>query len=86
MDEKSPSNFYSLSTSDFLDGKIFDMKGETAQSVANGHKNVTDLEVYLVKGQSSFISSINLLLSTDYYNNITLLIDETKKILAYFFY
>lgn len=54
------------------------MKGETAQSVANGHNNVTDLEVYLVKGQSSFISSINSLLSTDYYN-ITLLIDETKK-------
>lgn len=61
------------------------MKGETAQSVANGHNNITDLKVYLVKGQSSFISSINLLLSTDYYNNITLLIDETKKILAYFF-
>lgn len=61
------------------------MKGETAQYVANGHNNVTDLKVYLVKGQSSFISSINLLLSTDYYNNITLLIDETKNILAYFF-
>lgn len=26
------------------------MKGETSKSVANGHNNVTDLEVYLVKG------------------------------------
>ncbi|XP_052679954.1 interferon-induced protein 44-like [Crassostrea angulata] len=33
----------------FFDGQRFDMKGETAQSVANGHNNVTDLEVYLVK-------------------------------------
>lgn len=49
VDEKSPSNFYSLSTSDFFDGQRFDMKGETAQSVANAHNNVTDLEVYLAK-------------------------------------
>lgn len=61
VDEKSPSNLYSLSTSDFFDEQRFDMKGETGQSVANGHNNVTDLENYLVKGQSSFISTINLL-------------------------
>lgn len=43
MDE---NNVYNLSTSNFFDGQRFDMKGETAQSVANGHNNVTDLEVY----------------------------------------
>eukprot|EP00105_Crassostrea_gigas_P002862 XP_011415533.1 PREDICTED: interferon-induced protein 44 [Crassostrea gigas] len=43
MDE---NNVYNFSTSNFFDGQRFDMKGETAQSVANGHNNVTDLEVY----------------------------------------
>lgn len=49
MDE---NNVYNLSTSNFFDGQRFDMKGETAQSVANGHNNVTDLEVYHATGWS----------------------------------
>ncbi|XP_034306896.2 interferon-induced protein 44 [Magallana gigas] len=48
--KKTEGGFYQLfSEYDFFDGQSFDMKGETAQSVANGHNNVTDLEVYLVK-------------------------------------
>lgn len=46
---KSADGHYQLNTSNYFDGQRFDMKGETAQSVANGHNNVTDLEVYLVK-------------------------------------
>eukprot|EP00105_Crassostrea_gigas_P002864 XP_011415537.1 PREDICTED: interferon-induced protein 44-like [Crassostrea gigas] len=49
---KPPSNYYNLNSSNFFDGQRFDMKGETAQSVANGHNNVTDLEVYQVKEAS----------------------------------
>ncbi|XP_056000063.1 interferon-induced protein 44-like [Ostrea edulis] len=41
--------YYSLSTDGLFDGDYYDMGGENAQSVANGHNNVTDLEVYLVK-------------------------------------
>ncbi|XP_052678095.1 interferon-induced protein 44-like [Crassostrea angulata] len=48
--KKTVGGFYQLySQQYFFDGQRFDMKGETAQSVANGHNNVTDLEVYLVK-------------------------------------
>nr|XP_034306895.1 interferon-induced protein 44 [Crassostrea gigas] len=46
---KSADGYYLLHNSSFFDGCGFDLKGETAQSVANGHNNVTDLEVYLVK-------------------------------------
>nr|XP_034306892.1 interferon-induced protein 44-like isoform X2 [Crassostrea gigas] len=47
---KPPSNYYKLDSYTLFDGQRFDMKGETVKSVANGHNNVTDLEVYLVKG------------------------------------
>lgn len=51
MVHKTSSDCYTFSSySSFFDGQRFDMKGETAKSVANGHNNVTDLEVYLVKG------------------------------------
>nr|XP_034306893.1 interferon-induced protein 44-like isoform X3 [Crassostrea gigas] len=46
---KPPSNYYKLDSYTLFDGQRFDMKGETVKSVANGHNNVTDLEVYLVK-------------------------------------
>nr|XP_034306897.1 interferon-induced protein 44-like [Crassostrea gigas] len=46
---KPSSNYYNLDTSSLFDGHRFDMKGETVQSVANGHNNVTDLEVNQVK-------------------------------------
>ncbi|XP_065936891.1 interferon-induced protein 44 isoform X2 [Magallana gigas] len=49
MEKKIPSNFYKCITTGLFDGQRFDMKGETAQSVANDHNNVTDMEVYLVK-------------------------------------
>ncbi|XP_065936886.1 interferon-induced protein 44-like [Magallana gigas] len=54
-DKISRKNYYQLSTDSFFDGKRFDMKGETAQSVANGHNNVTDLEVYLVKDKELIV-------------------------------
>ena len=47
---KLSGSYYKLQTQYFFDGQKYDMKGDTAQSVANGHNNVTDLEVYLVKG------------------------------------
>lgn len=47
---KSADGYYQLYLENFFDGQRFDMKGESAKSVANGHNNVTDLEVYLVKG------------------------------------
>ncbi|XP_062590728.1 interferon-induced protein 44-like [Saccostrea cucullata] len=40
---------FPLKTSNLLNGSHFDMGEETGFSVANGHNNVTDLEVYLVK-------------------------------------
>ncbi|XP_056000062.1 interferon-induced protein 44-like [Ostrea edulis] len=43
------SGYYSLSKGGLFGGSYYDMGGENAQSVANGHNNVTDLEVYLVK-------------------------------------
>lgn len=46
-DKISRKNYYQLSTDSFFDGKRFDMKGET---VGNSHNNITDLEVYRVKG------------------------------------
>ncbi|XP_052678093.1 interferon-induced protein 44-like [Crassostrea angulata] len=46
---RSAKDSYELHNSSLFDGQGFDLKGETAQSVANGHNNVTDLEVYLVK-------------------------------------
>lgn len=48
---KSAEGYYVLYISSLFDGQRYNMKGETAQSVANGHNNVTDLEVYLVKGK-----------------------------------
>nr|XP_034306896.1 interferon-induced protein 44 [Crassostrea gigas] len=46
---KSAHGSYVLYTSSYFEGESFDMKGETVDSVANGHNNVTDLEVYLVR-------------------------------------
>ncbi|XP_065936897.1 interferon-induced protein 44-like [Magallana gigas] len=46
---KPQSKFYNLNSYSLFDGQRFDMKGETAKSVSNGHNNVTDLEVYRVK-------------------------------------
>lgn len=46
---KSADGYYQLRLENLFDGQRFDMKGESAKSVANGHNNVTDLEVYLVK-------------------------------------
>eukprot|EP00105_Crassostrea_gigas_P000805 XP_011412750.1 PREDICTED: interferon-induced protein 44-like [Crassostrea gigas] len=46
---KSAEGYYALYICSLFDGQRYNMKGETAQSVANGHNNVTDLEVYLVK-------------------------------------
>lgn len=57
-DRISRKNYYQLNTDSFFDGKRFDMKGERAQSVANGHNNVIELEVYLVKGNFYFTLSL----------------------------
>lgn len=62
---KPSSNYYNLETSSLLDGHRFDMKGETAQSVANGHNNVIDLEVYHVKGQKFFLQVIIVMLENN---------------------
>ncbi|XP_062607574.1 uncharacterized protein LOC134269400 [Saccostrea cucullata] len=40
---------YSLSKGGLFRGSYYDVGGENAQSIANGHNNVFDLEVYLVK-------------------------------------
>lgn len=45
------SNYYSLDTGDLFCGSRYDMAGEDAQTIANGHNNVTDLEVYMVNGE-----------------------------------
>lgn len=51
MVHKPSTNCYTFySNNSFLDGQRFDMKGETAKTLANNHNNVTELEVYLVKG------------------------------------
>lgn len=50
MVHKPSTNCYTFySYNSFLDGQRFDMKGETAKTLANNHNNVTELEVYLVK-------------------------------------
>lgn len=46
---KTIDGYYQLNTQYIFDGQRYDMKGETTQSVSNGHNNVTDLEVYQVK-------------------------------------
>ncbi|XP_062586847.1 uncharacterized protein LOC134248468 isoform X2 [Saccostrea cucullata] len=43
------SGHYSLNTSGLFSGSHYDVGGENPQSIANGHNNVFDLEVYLVK-------------------------------------
>lgn len=44
------SDYYAMITDDLFDNDSYYIGTEDAQSIANGHNNVTDLEVYLVKG------------------------------------
>lgn len=43
------SDYYKMRTDDFLRNAYYDTGDNDAQSIANGHNNVTDLEVYVVK-------------------------------------
>jgi hypothetical protein len=45
------SDYYTLDAEDLFRGSRYDMAGEDAQTIANGHNNVTDLEVYMVHGE-----------------------------------
>lgn len=86
---KPSSNYYNLDTSSLFDGHRFDMKGETVQSVANGHNNVTDLEVYQVKGKKFSPHTIIVVLES---NHLTFILNffslglfsETKIFLSFF--
>lgn len=46
------SNYYAMETIGLFSGSYYNTGSENAQSIANGHNNVTDLQVYLVKGES----------------------------------
>lgn len=50
------SDYFEMSTDDLFRNNYYDTGDNDAQSIANGHNNVTDLEVYLVKGD---ISNLN---------------------------
>lgn len=86
---KPSSNYYNLDTSSLFDGHRFDMKGETVQSVANGHNNVTDLEVYQVKGKKFSPHTIIVVLESNHLTFILKffslgLFSETKIFLFFF--
>ncbi|XP_062570005.1 interferon-induced protein 44-like [Saccostrea cucullata] len=40
---------YKMGSTSFFSGSHFHMEGETSQSIANGHNDVTEMEVYFVK-------------------------------------
>ncbi|XP_062590729.1 interferon-induced protein 44-like [Saccostrea cucullata] len=40
---------FSLNSDNMFESRYYDSKNEDAQSIANGHNNVTDMEVYLIK-------------------------------------
>lgn len=44
------SDYYEMSKGDLFCNDYYDTGEDAAKSIANGHNNVTDLEVYLVKG------------------------------------
>lgn len=44
------SDHYEMSTSDLFGNIFYNTDDNDAESIANGHNNVTELEVYLVKG------------------------------------
>ncbi|XP_062590727.1 interferon-induced protein 44-like isoform X2 [Saccostrea cucullata] len=46
---RNSSGYFPLSTTNLFSGKGFNLAGDTAKSVSNGHNNVTDLEVYLLR-------------------------------------
>lgn len=48
------SNHYKMSTKALFSGSYYETGRENAQSIANGHNNLTDLEVYLVKGKKNY--------------------------------
>ncbi|XP_062580368.1 uncharacterized protein LOC134242299, partial [Saccostrea cucullata] len=54
------NGYYTMSTTDYFSGSHFHMDGETAQSIANGHNNLTDMEVYIVKDGPLAVESATL--------------------------
>lgn len=41
-----------MSTTDLFSGSFYKTGSEDMKSITNGHNNVTDLEVYMVEGNS----------------------------------
>lgn len=50
-DIQKTSNYYEMNTEKLFDGSYYVTGSANPKSIANGHNNVADLEVYLVKGK-----------------------------------
>lgn len=50
-DIQKTSNYYEMNTQNLFDGSYYVTGSANPKSIANGHNNVADLEVYLVKGK-----------------------------------
>lgn len=45
-------NQYNMGTTSLFSGRFYNTGSEDMKSITNGHNNVTDLEVYMVEGNS----------------------------------
>lgn len=50
-DIQKTSNYYEMETMGLFSGSYYVTGSANPKSIANGHNNVADLEVYLVKGK-----------------------------------